>query len=364
MSNNINLVFLCGARDYHAMDWYRSAQKEMPSNKLSILTDLIAGEGFKKIISNDDRLEKMIIIDSFLFRKQSSLGNLWRNIIKLLVLPLQIFLLRKHNINNPNSIYYAHSMYYIWLSYLAKVNFIGTPQGSDILIKPFKSWFYRFLSIKSMKAAIFITVDSIKMKNKCEEISGIIPYIIQNGIDLSLILNQNNLTVKSNKRKRIVSIRAFTELYRIKEILLARSKQHPLTFVYPFYDDLYKKEILQFITNSDEDIGRVDRNFMYELLRESIIVISIPYSDSSPRSVYEAIFCGCAVCITYNPYYDLLPKCMKERIIIVDLNNKSWFKDAFEKAKIICEKEFCPDKESLEMFDQRKSFKKILNLLN
>lgn len=364
MSNKINLVFLCGARDYHAMDWYRSAQEAMPYNKLSILTDLIAGEGFKKIISNDDRVEKMLIIDSFLFKKQSSYGDLWRNIIKFLVLPIQIYLLKKHNMINPNSIYYAHSMYYIWLSYLAKVNFIGTPQGSDILIKPFKSWFYRFLSKKAMQAAIFITVDSIKMKSKCKEISEITPNVIQNGIDLNLILKKNKLVVKPNKRKKIVSIRALTELYRIKEILLARSKQHPMTFVYPFYDNLYKSEILQFITNSDEDIGRVDRKFMYNLLRESIMVISIPYSDSSPRSVYEAIFCGSVVCITYHPYYDLLPKCMKERIIIIDLNNKSWFKDALEKAKYICKKEFYPDKESLDLFDQRKSFKRILNLLD
>ena len=77
---------------------------------------------------------------------------------------------------------------------------------------------------------------------------------------------------------------------------------------------------------------------MYELLRNSIMVVSIPSSDSSPRSVYEAIFCGCVVCITYHPYYDVLPQCMKDRIIVVDLNNKSWFKNAFQKAKKITHK--------------------------
>ena len=42
------LVFLCGARDFHAMVWYRSVEEEIPNENLCILTDLIAGEGFKK----------------------------------------------------------------------------------------------------------------------------------------------------------------------------------------------------------------------------------------------------------------------------------------------------------------------------
>ena len=139
-----NLVFLCGARDFHAMDWYRSAQYELSPNRISILTDLIAGEGFKKITNKNDRIYKLIIIDRFLFKNQSMIGDLWRNIIKLLFLPIQVYLIKKHNKSNPNSIYYAHSMYYLWLAYLANVSFFGTPQGSDILIKPFKSAFYKF----------------------------------------------------------------------------------------------------------------------------------------------------------------------------------------------------------------------------
>ena len=105
-----SLVFLCGARDFHAMDWYRSAQKFLPKNKLSILTDLIAGEGFKKIILETDSVEKMLIIDRFLLKSQSSLGNIWRNFIKLLVLPIQVFILKSHKNKNPDTIYYAHSM--------------------------------------------------------------------------------------------------------------------------------------------------------------------------------------------------------------------------------------------------------------
>ena len=146
-----DIVFLCGARDFHAMDWYRSAEEILPKNRLSIVTDLIAGENFKKIITEKDNVQKLLILDEFLFKSQSKTGDLWRNIVKLLVIPIQVFLLKRHSkkSNNP-IIYYAHSMYYIWLAYLANVNFIGTPQGSDILVKPFKSRLYRYLSKKSL----------------------------------------------------------------------------------------------------------------------------------------------------------------------------------------------------------------------
>ncbi len=357
------LTFLCGSRDFHAMDWYKSAKEVIPNSKLSILTDLIEGEGFQKIISKNDRVERMIIIDRLLFKKQSPLSHLWRNIVKFILIPFQVYFIKKHNRENPNTIYYAHGMYYIWLAYIAKVNFIGTPQGSEILIRPFKSTLYKFLSKKSLQAAKFITVDSIKMQLICKKISNIKPHIVQNGIDLSLILKHNKRLRKPKNRSNIISIRGFSELYRIKEILLYRKKRPSISFIYPFYDNSYRNKIIKYMKKSDKDIGRVDRLKMYKLLQTSLMVISIPLSDSSPRSVYEAIFCGSVVCITYHPYYDLLPKCMKERIIIVDINNKSWLTNAIEKARIISKKKFYPDNESLNLFDQRKSFKKILSLI-
>ena len=362
-----SLVFLCGARDFHAMDWYRSAQEFLPKNKLSILTDLIAGEGFKKIILETDSVEKMLIIDKFLLKSQSSLGNIWRNFIKLLVLPIQVFILKSHKNKNPDTIYYAHSMYYIWLAFLANVEYIGTPQGSDILIKPYKSFFYKYLTIKSLKKAKFITVDSTIMKEKCFELAKIHPFIVQNGIDISSImeLKKNiNEEKKYTKKEKVVSLRAMTDLYRIKELLKGRgvSKQ-PISFIYPFYDKLYKSEINKYLTKDDEDLGRLDRLEMYTLLHKTWLTLSIPYSDSSPRSVYEAIFCGSPVCITYHPYYELLPKSIQKRIIIVDLKDNKWFNFAVKQAKEISRDEFLPDQKIIDQFDQKKSFKIILELL-
>ena len=103
---------------------------------------------------------------------------------------------------------------------------------------------------------------------------------------------------------------------------------------------------------------------MYELFLRSKIIFSIPSSDSSPRSVYEAIFCGAIVGITYHPFYDTLPKCMKDRIILINLSDKNWFRDTIDYAEKIYKEVFVPSDEALDLFDQRKSFNKILKLIN
>ena len=85
--------------------------------------------------------------------------------------------------------------------------------------------------------------------------------------------------------------------------------------------------------NEDEDISRLNKIDMYKNFIEAKLVISIPYSDSSPRSVYEAIFCGAIVAITYNNYYQNLPDSLKARVIIVDINQKGWFYNAINRGR-------------------------------
>lgn len=355
------IVFLCGARDYHAIDWYRSALFLLPDTEIVILTDLIAGEGFKKLINKSDKVYKLFIIDKYLFKKQSIYGNLWRNFIKILFFPLQVLLLKNFAKKYPNAIYHAHSMYYLWLAWAANIPFIGTPQGSDILLKPFKSYIYKYLSKKALQAAKAITVDSLAMKLKVFQISKKVAYLIQNGIDITDIQETiSKINIDASERTRVISIRGFTALYDIKQIVKSRNSSknftYPISFIYPFYDEKYKNEVNTLLKSFDEDFGRVTRNEMYRLFMKSLLVISIPKSDSSPRSVYEAIFCGCAVAIRYQPYYDTLPDCMKEKIIIIDVNDNNWFDAALQKAREIIKNDFKPSKDVLTYFDQRKSF--------
>ncbi|TCV10493.1 glycosyltransferase involved in cell wall biosynthesis [Sphingobacterium alimentarium] len=361
MENKI--VFLCGARDFHAMDWYKSAKEEVKSHEVVLLTDLIQGEGFKKIIDDTDKVYELLILDKFLFKKQSKIGHIWRNLLKLMVLPIQVKKLKNFAKQYPNSKFHAHSMYYLWLGWLAKVDFVGTPQGSDILLKPNRSKFYRNLADKSMNAAKAITVDSENMKKGVKEISGVNAHIIQNGIDLKSIKEKVD-TFQNQKRETVLSIRGFTALYRIEDLVTARNHAknfYPISFIYPFAEQQYEEVVK--LNENDKKIGRVDRNTMYDILSKTLLVVSIPYSDSSPRSVYESIFCGAAVAITYNAYYDILPSCMKKRIILIDLEKGNWFEDAIEEAKEITSQTYQPSDEALDMFDQRRSFKKVYELL-
>ncbi len=361
-----NLVFLCGARDFHAMDWYFSA-KELLHNKskISIVTDLIQGEGFAKLIDSSDTVYKLIILDSLLFKTQSKFGDLWRNLLKFFLLPIQVLLLRRFHKKNKNSIYFAHSMYYLWLAHFANLNFVGTPQGSDLLIKPFRNRLFKYLSLKALRSAKFITVDSKMMRLKCFELSGVNPYIVQNGIDLDSIKKSINLNNKKIELKnRILSLRGFTNLYRINEIIQSRNfnlTNTGIDFIYPFHDDTYKSKMS--FSKYDIDHGRVKREKMYSLMKNASLVVSLPSSDSSPRSVYEAIFCNSIVAITYQKYYDDLPECMQSRIIIVNIENKDWLKIAFDKALHIKKKDFKPTAKALDLFDQKRSFKKKLQIL-
>ena len=363
-------IFLCGARDFHAMDWYRSALIVAAGSDISIVTDLIESEGYKKLVDDNDRVHKLLILDRILFKEQSRKGDIWRNVVKAIVFPVQVFLLRRFAKNNQNALYQAHSMYYIWLAWAAGVDFIGTPQGNDLLERPWKSNIYRILSSASLRAAKAVTVDSQSMAQNAYRVASVNAIVIQNGIDINAI----NLVIYELRkckppRTNISSFRALTPLYNIDKIIIARNSStkysvHPLTLTYPFSESEYAIYLRSLLRTFDGDFGRVDKSEMYVNFLSSILTISIPSSDSSPRSVYEAVFCGAAVALTYHPFIDVMPECMRSRILIVDLENNSWLDDAIDMALEIVKTPFCPSVAALEMFDQEKSFERVLKVLS
>ncbi len=99
------VVFLCGARDFHAMDWYRSAVALLKEPRPMIVTDLIEAEGFKKLIDSEDIVYNLIVLDKYLFGTQSRLGHIWRNLLKALVFPIQVILLRRFAKKHKNALY-------------------------------------------------------------------------------------------------------------------------------------------------------------------------------------------------------------------------------------------------------------------
>lgn len=355
------LVFICSAKSHHSIDWFNSAKNicELPPY---ILTDSKCSEGFEYRFTNVENVYDLFIIDRFLFNKISPIGNIWRNIIKLICLPLQIYLLKHFSKKNPNSIYFAHGMYYIWICYFAGVKYIGNPIGSEILIRTYKSFFYKFLSILSIKSSLFILCDSKKMANRIYKISKKESFIVQNGVEIDLIRKISKQ--KKIRQKKLVSFRGLTSLYRTKEIFLARERIEsefliPIRLIYPFSNTSYKKQIYPYMKRVDVDLGKLSKVKLIKEFHKYLLYISIPKSDSSPRSVYECILSGGIVATTKEDYYDDLPKTLQKRIIIIDLNDKDWLKKAINTARKLNSKEFDITKINLNQFDQVHSFKLI-----
>jgi hypothetical protein len=364
------IVFLCGARDFHAMDWYRSALKIMHERDIVILTDLIESEGFKRLINDKDILYKLLVIDRILFKGQSRKADVWRNIVKAVLFPIQVMLLRRFACYHKGALYHAHSMYYLWLAWAAGLEYVGIPQGSDILVKPLKSNIYRVLSVAALKAATAVSVDSKIMAEYVYKMAGVKAAIIQNGIDVNAINTAINGYGKIDQiRYNITSFRGLTPLYNIITIIHSRNasskyREQPVNLIYPFYEQEYAMSVRSELRSFDRDLGRVDRNEIYRNFLSTLLAISIPYSDSSPRSVYEAIFCGSAVALAYHPFIDDMPECMKSRIIIIDLQNSKWFDEALDAAIQITKEPFRPSLTALDMFDQEKSFLRLFKLVS
>ena len=354
-----NIIFVGGARDYHAIDWYRTVKELCDTKRIVFVTDLISSEGFEKLVNQDDEIIELFNIDRFLLPNQSKYGNVWRNFVKILFFPLQAWRLRAIAKNNPDSVFHAHTMYYMFLCWIARIRYIATTQGSEVLVRPQRSRLYKYFAIKSLSGADHIVIDSANMRKRILQLCGKESTVIQNGIDVDLISRVVN---NRCNREHVVSIRGFTPLYRINEIFDARERslQKPrLHLIYPFGEDLYKAKVSERLGPGDLDLGRLSRTKMYELLASAKLAISIPISDSSPRSVYEAIFCGCCVAATFNPWIDALPDCMKARVITVDLEDDSWLETALQFADSISKIQYKPSEMALDMFDQRRTMQVV-----
>ena len=250
-------------------------------------------------------------------------------------------------------------MYYIFLCWAARIKAVATPMGSDVLVRPDESKIYRFFTRLSLNYADKITVDSKKLVDKIIDLTGRKSFLIQNGINTSEILSYKN---KKFQRKNISSIRGFYPNYQINEIVEARNlstKKIPINFIYPFYELKYLQRVRNKFILDDNDFGRLTKEDLYKNLYMTQLAISIPISDSSPRTVYEAIFCGCVIAVTNLDWTNSLTTCMKKRIIKINFEDRNWFTNAIEKARLILKEEYIPSQQAINKFDEYISMKNL-----
>jgi hypothetical protein len=352
------VIYVANARSNHIIDWYRAVSKICGHNNVFLLTDQVDGGGFIKVISDGDNVELLFNIDKFLYKRQTAFNNIWRNILKIFALPIMAYRLHKIYLENKDAVFHAHSMFYIFLCWAARIPFIATPMGSDVLVRPKQSKLYKFFTKLSLRAAQAITLDSQDLANAVFEISGASSLIVQNGIDA----HATKWCRESKQRDGVVSLRAMDPNYQIHEIVKAHklSKfQCEIQYIYPFLEEGYKQAVVSNFSNQDIDSGRLDKAGLYKLLSKTHLAISIPVSDSSPRSVYEAIFSGCAVAVTESGWVDELPTCMRARIITVSLDDDQWFDKAIEFSKRIVATPFSPSQEAISKYDEFECMKHI-----
>lgn len=361
--NKRTIIVLGGANDFHAVDWFNVIAK-VGGYRVKFLTDVKSAESMPCLIDETDkRLDGLFLIDRLLAPHKSKWGNVWRNIIKLFLIPAQILYIKRYVNCLDDYIVHAHPMYYMLLCALAGIKYVGTPQGSEILVRSQKSFIYRLGARFALRKAMRVTVDSVQMAKKIKSLSQVDAVIIQNGIDVDEILSNCKL---NGPRKSVLSVRGLTELYRIDQIVAARNSQCPdqeLKLVFPFHDAPYLATVKTHLKQGDELIGRLGKREFYDLLCNSILAVSVPKTDSSPRSVYEAIFSGCVVATTQNSWIKRLPNRMQSRIVVVDLSDPDWFVNALEKAKIIVASPFIPDKVSIDEFDQFRSLSRAFHMI-
>lgn len=356
------VVFLCGAKDFHAMDKFHLTAEILGCDNVTLVTDTFEGEGQKSLIKPEYKVEELYIIDRLTLSGQTLFSNIWRNALKIAVLPLQVWRLRRIYDDHETMIFHAIPMYYMLLCYFARIPYIGTPQGSEILVRIDRSRIYKYFATKAITGADKIIVDSRAMKARIKSLCGAEPLLIKNGFDTSLA---QSFQEEKKSRSRVLSIRGLHEMYRITEIISARNKSQSksrLDFVFAAKNEAYLQDIKELLSIHDKMYGILSRGSLYSLMAETILVISIPASDSSPRSVYESIFCGAIVAMTYSGYYEELPQCMRQRIYLVNLDNETWFDEALEFAQSAVEKPYIPSHEALEMSDQYRLINKIIKV--
>jgi hypothetical protein len=355
-----SVLFLGSGRCYHTMDWFRSAQALQPDRPPVLATDQLEGESFIRLVMPEDRVEPLVVIDGVLSRKQGRAGDIWRNFVKLLLLPVQALKLRQVLRRYDGPVVHAHSMYYVALARLARCRYAATPQGSELLVRPYRSRAYRWFAGFALGGAARITVDSEAMRRAAADLYGLDATLVQNGIDLEAI---HRLGRAAPERDRIVSVRGLVPNYQIDRILEARRREvpgTPLTFCYPFQDEAYKSSLADGFRSGDQDLGRLPRDALYQLLLAARLVLSVPVSDSSPRSVYEAIFCGAIVATTPGAWIEALPACMRSRLVIVDPGRDAWLKEALVAADSLLRTPYVPSAQALAMYDQKASMRRFI----
>lgn len=175
-----------------------------------------------------------------------------------------------------------------------KIPVISTAWGSDVLIVPFKNFFYKYLVSKTLFNSFVATADSLEMNDKMK-------LITSNKLNFELIQYGIDIIEPVEKENIIYSNRLHKSLYRIDDIItyfFNFQKKHTnwKLVIAGTGDQTQKLKSLVSSLGLDEKIdfvGWLKPNENRAWYAKSKVYISIPISDGTSVSVLEAMSAGC-----------------------------------------------------------------------
>lgn len=235
-------------------------------------------------------------------------------------------------------IVHAHSLYYGYLaSFIDKgLPVVFTPMGSDVMIHAQRSRIHGHLAKRAFARADVVTSDS-RVKQKSGYKLGAKKdnnFIIQYGVDDTIFspraTNIRQTLGIAENTVLLLSPRGIAALYNLDDIIRAlgilrnNNINFKCIFKYSFGDEylkVYKRLVKELNLEAHVIwIGYIDHNELPNYYNAADIVISVPSSDSSPKSVYEAMLCGKPVIASDLPWcHEHLTN--DENILITGVNN-------------------------------------------
>ena len=230
-----------------------------------------------------------------------------------------------------NDLIHCHGLFALFIAHLAGISnsrIIFTPQGSDLLILPDQYFFLRnFLKGKLHKLS-FITADSDLLLRKavliCPKLDNKKLKLIQNGIPLENI--QKFITKRNRNHNRQIDIcwiRGLSSIYQfdyflnlLETISKKTNSELNIAIISAYGNSSIPKRIFELSNLNIILMPRLNNKDFLKCLLNTKIVVSIPLSDSSPRSVYESIALGCKIFVSDLNCFDWLPKELKSEFII------------------------------------------------
>jgi glycosyltransferase involved in cell wall biosynthesis len=339
----VNILFISSSSDWHIDLWVKYYTKNHQVFLFSDKEDYLKRQSFEnvEIIEYEGYLGKLLnffnIKSHFLFQINK--------LVSVRYFASKVDLA----ITNSNiEIIHAHSLYYGFLLSFIKsdIPVVFTPMGSDIIIHAQKNILYKYMAKKIFNRANIVTGDSILLQQSGYKVGAKSHrnYIIQNGVDSSIFFpKNNNLKAKyniSDDETILFSPRSITPLYNIDIIIEAmyglKSAGYKVKCMFSFaFGDKYSIQLKNQVKKLGLDnnviwLGFLNYKQMAEHYNLADIVISVPSSDSSPKSVYEAMFCKKPIIVSDLEWsYELLSNsdCVRRVNVRDSINLEKTIKD-------------------------------------